>query len=83
MTSFSWNAYNLGEGQTSKPTNRTCPNCGQDAFVCIRSLQLADGSVWRERRCRSCGHIEERLQPPEKRLSAAEIDNEVTVTQDE
>jgi ribosomal protein S27AE len=83
MPSFKWEDYNLGvDGTSAKRTNRTCPNCGQDVFACVRSLKLADGSVWRERHCQQCGHIEERIQPPEKRLAAADVDGDVTVTQD-
>jgi hypothetical protein len=83
MPSFKWDDYNLGAGGSpAGRTSRTCPECKQEVFVCVRSLTLADGSVWRERHCRHCGHIEQRIQPPEKRLSAADIDGDVTVTQD-
>ncbi len=63
-----WNDYNLaGDGSPApKRTNLTCPECAEPCFVAVRSLKLPDGSTWRERHCRSCGHIEERIQPPER-----------------
>lgn len=83
MPNFDWNAYNLGvDGPAGKRTNRSCPACGEETFVAVRSLNLQDGSVWRERQCRNCGHIEQRVQPPEKRLPAIDLDGEITVTQD-
>jgi ribosomal protein S27AE len=83
MPNFEWENYNLGAaGSAVKHSNRTCPECGQEVFVAVRSINLADGSVWRERHCRACGFIEQRIQPPEKRLSAADLDGDITVTQD-
>ena len=64
-----WAEYNLdgGNGHPPRPrSNRDCPECAEPCFVAVRSLKLPDGSTWRERHCRMCGHIEERIQPPER-----------------
>ena len=64
-----WTVYDnldAGSGRRATPrSNRTCPNCGQEVFVVLRSLTLPNGAVWRQRQCRQCGHVEERVQPLE------------------
>lgn len=46
--------------------NRICPQCHKPTFLVAESKEQEDGSTRRERRCKSCGHVEERIAPPEK-----------------
>ena len=52
-------------GRAAK-TNRTCPKCGEETFLVEWSKEQPDGSTFRERRCKTCGHVGERIAPAEK-----------------
>jgi len=47
-------------------TNRTCPKCGEETFFVTRPAAQKNGSTIRERRCKKCGHVANRIAPPEK-----------------
>lgn len=46
--------------------NRVCPECNKSNFLATRGETQQDGSIIRERRCKDCGYVEDRIAPAEK-----------------